>query len=196
MDTGQTSLPLALKTAIGTSNLIKEQKSSRLIASNWIWPNWLGAGGWVAKKRFWSLPGRAFVAGRTRTREKYRTVYTEQQKLELEKEYEKGTFINAQRKTDVAKEVGLSERQVKIWFQNRRAKDRRIRRKAAEGEGGEGEEDDDEDCVSTSHGFPAHSSIALHQDVHSTVDSDAMLINSSASYDQPMYEYLRTDRRH
>nr|WKZ08250.1 Cdx1 protein [Nais communis] len=67
--------------------------------------------------------------GKTRTRDKYRTVYTEPQRVELEAEFQRTTYISAQRKADIASMVGLSERQVKIWFQNRRAKDRRHDRK-------------------------------------------------------------------
>jgi len=64
-------------------------------------------------------------AGKTRTREKYRTVYSERQKTQLEQQYVANTYISATQKADIARQVGLTERQVKIWFQNRRAKDRR-----------------------------------------------------------------------
>ena len=64
-------------------------------------------------------------SGKTRTREKYRTVYNERQKMQLEEQYIANTYISAQQKADIARDIGLSERQVKIWFQNRRAKDRR-----------------------------------------------------------------------
>ena len=69
------------------------------------------------------------VVGKTRTRDKYRTVYTETQRVELEREYDQSTYISAARKTAISAVTGLSERQVKIWFQNRRAKDRRQRRR-------------------------------------------------------------------
>ena len=65
------------------------------------------------------------LAGKTRTREKYRTVYNERQKKQLEQQYIANTYISPEQKTDIARAVGLTERQVKIWFQNRRAKDRR-----------------------------------------------------------------------
>lgn len=105
--------------------------------------------------------------GKTRTREKYRTVYTEQQKVELEKEYVKGTFISVQRKADIAKEVGLSERQVKIWFQNRRAKDRKTRRKT------------EDNCVSTSHGLTS-AITHVHSSVHSS-DAESLPDTMSAN---------------
>ena len=58
-------------------------------------------------------------------------MYTEKQRVELETEYEHSTYITSQRKAAISSAVGLSERQVKIWFQNRRAKDRKQRRRRA-----------------------------------------------------------------
>lgn len=62
----------------------------------------------------------------TRTRDKYRVVYTDFQRTELEREF---TFfckyLTAKRKSELSERLGLSSRQIKIWFQNRRAKDRK-----------------------------------------------------------------------
>ena len=70
-----------------------------------------------------------YSAGKTRTKDKYRTVYSEPQKAELERFYVSNTYISAQRKAEISRAVHLSERQVKIWFQNRRAKDRKYKNK-------------------------------------------------------------------
>ncbi|XP_030753652.1 homeobox protein CDX-1-like [Sitophilus oryzae] len=73
------------------------------------------------------------LSGKTRTKDKYRVVYTDHQRLELEKEF---TFVNKyitiRRKSELAATLGLSERQVKIWFQNRRAKERKQTKKRIE----------------------------------------------------------------
>ncbi|XP_042355402.1 homeobox protein CDX-1-like [Plectropomus leopardus] len=67
--------------------------------------------------------------GKTRTKDKYRVVYTDHQRLELEKEFHYSKYITIRRKAELATTLGLSERQVKIWFQNRRAKERKINKK-------------------------------------------------------------------
>ncbi|XP_037544125.1 homeobox protein CDX-1-like [Nematolebias whitei] len=67
--------------------------------------------------------------GKTRTKDKYRVVYTDHQRLELEKEFHYSKYITIRRKAELATTLSLSERQVKIWFQNRRAKERKINKK-------------------------------------------------------------------
>ncbi|XP_005993018.1 homeobox protein CDX-1 [Latimeria chalumnae] len=68
-------------------------------------------------------------SGKTRTKDKYRVVYTDHQRLELEKEFHYSRYITIRRKSELSIALGLSERQVKIWFQNRRAKERKIKKK-------------------------------------------------------------------
>ncbi|XP_024250694.1 homeobox protein CDX-1-like [Oncorhynchus tshawytscha] len=67
--------------------------------------------------------------GKTRTKDKYRVVYTDHQRLELEKEFHYSRYITIRRKAELATSLSLSERQVKIWFQNRRAKERKVNKK-------------------------------------------------------------------
>jgi hypothetical protein len=50
--------------------------------------------------------------GMTRTRDKYRVVYTDKQRKGLEAEYKTNKFITMQRKLELTKELNLSDRQV------------------------------------------------------------------------------------
>ena len=54
-----------------------------------------------------------------------RTIFTADQLQRLEKEFDRQQYIVGTQRSYLAADLGLSETQVKIWFQNRRIKWRR-----------------------------------------------------------------------
>nr|XP_054750616.1 homeobox protein vab-15-like [Lytechinus pictus] len=70
------------------------------------------------------------LLGRKRRKEnrqrRQRTTFTSDQTIKLEMEYHRTEYITRMRRVELAEMLSLTETQIKIWFQNRRAKDKRI----------------------------------------------------------------------
>ncbi|XP_049603321.1 homeobox protein engrailed-2b [Syngnathus scovelli] len=92
-------------------------------AKQMLWP------AWVYCTRYSDRPSsgprsRKPKRARTPTKEdkRPRTAFTVEQLHRLKTEFQSNRYLTEQRRQDLARELGLNESQIKIWFQNKRAK--------------------------------------------------------------------------
>jgi len=86
-----------------------------------------------------------FLQTAFRKPKRIRTAFTPSQLLKLEHAFESNHYVVGQERKDLAKTLNLTETQVKVWFQNRRTKHKRVRPDGTFEDDDENEEFDEND---------------------------------------------------
>ena len=96
------------------------------------------------------------TTGGSKKKKRHRTAFTPTQLLGLENAFEQSHYSVGEERKQLAAFLGLSETQIKVWFQNRRTKWKRIRKEAEEEDSDE-EEADVEPCYEANYAaYNAH----------------------------------------
>ncbi|XP_018007264.1 homeobox protein engrailed-1 isoform X2 [Hyalella azteca] len=101
------------------TSLTNEQ--GKLTSDTELWP------AWVFCTRYSDRPSAGPRTRRIKRRDKKeekrpRTAFTADQLARLKKEFTENRYLTEKRRQDLARDLGLNESQIKIWFQNKRAK--------------------------------------------------------------------------
>ncbi|KAM6896936.1 homeobox protein Hox-D3-like [Xenentodon cancila] len=119
-----------LDTSEATSPRRSKLQSSKFTVSKNIFP-WMRESRSSDQKAARKLAGCSLdekCAGSTPASRRTRTAYTSAQLVELEKEFHFSRYLCRPRRVEMANLLNLNERQIKIWFQNRRMKQKKDQR--------------------------------------------------------------------
>ncbi|XP_075741266.1 homeobox protein engrailed-1-B-like isoform X2 [Rhipicephalus microplus] len=130
--TGGRSVPTAAAVAKGSQQPRKEDRTKPISErattppqpnnqQGLLWP------AWVYCTRYSDRPSSGPRSRRMKKREKKeekrpRTAFTADQLARLKQEFQENRYLTEKRRQDLARELRLNESQIKIWFQNKRAK--------------------------------------------------------------------------
>ncbi|XP_053605952.1 homeobox protein Hox-B3a-like [Plodia interpunctella] len=85
---------------------------------------------YLSRPTSWVTPTKSINGVKKQKRN--RTAFTSQQMMELEQEYARTRYLDRTRRIELSEILHLNERTIKIWFQNRRMKEKKDRAESLE----------------------------------------------------------------
>ncbi|XP_038221521.1 homeobox protein Hox-A3-like [Zerene cesonia] len=152
-------------------------RAEQYVNANNVWNNGQGNGQQVSRTN-WNV--NKVMSNGVKKPKRARTAFTTNQMIELELEYARTRYLDRNRRIELSETLQLSEKTVKVWFQNRRMKDKKER-----AEGG-----DDLEATSTTESSPENIMPpppynTYHQTVHNSVYNPRQIMHVPR-YQEPM----------
>ncbi|CAI2296810.1 unnamed protein product [Caenorhabditis sp. 36 PRJEB53466] len=133
----------------GMSAAVSDQNSNNSGGGVWQHP-WLELLQSTTAAQFGDVTAGLFLQP-LRKNKRIRTAFSASQLIQLEKAFEGNHYVVGNERKQLATRLSLTETQVKVWFQNRRTKHKRVRMESSDPHTTlSNDEDDEEDKKSTS----------------------------------------------
>lgn len=110
--------------------MVPNIRSDHAVTAVNTWGNTLVGADRTLTRPTWTV--RKPATGGVKKPKRIRTAFTSQQMMELENEYARTRYLDRSRRIELSEVLNLNERTIKIWFQNRRMKEKKDRAESME----------------------------------------------------------------
>nr|XP_046227765.1 homeobox protein engrailed-2a [Scatophagus argus] len=99
-----------------------QASSNQSLAQPMLWPAWVYCTRYSDRPSSGPRSRKPKKKSTSKEDKRPRTAFTAEQLQRLKSEFQTNRYLTEQRRQNLAQELGLNESQIKIWFQNKRAK--------------------------------------------------------------------------
>ncbi|CAH2237787.1 jg24126 [Pararge aegeria aegeria] len=110
--------------------MVPNPRNGHVVTAVNTWGSQPGSGDRMVSRPTWN--GSKTSSGGIKKPKRIRTAFTSQQMMELENEYARTRYLDRSRRIELSDILNLNERTIKIWFQNRRMKEKKDRTESLE----------------------------------------------------------------